>query len=188
MAARQYAQFLDASDPDQSDDDDFRIDAPPEVLRGSFRLYYIGREDSSYGSVRYLLSVQTIHDHMAVVVEPDGGGHSQIAVYVDGDPYAVLGPLTFSAGQELQLLFEGSTGKITCTGATTGDGTVDGSTWNVAGSELRLGGNVLGSDLARGYVSLPYAVPGAALPDPAPVDPGELDFSQPGNSGLLAFL
>lgn len=185
MAARQYGQFLDASDPDQSADDDFRLaTAPPEVLRGSFRLYYIPRDDSAYPSARYLLSVQTLGDHMAFVVESLVLS-AQVAVYVNGSLRAALGPLTFSAGQELTLLFNGPDGEITVTGATTGDGTGTGAAWNIVGSQLRLGGNVVGDDLARGYVSLPYAVPGAPLPDPLVVAASNLNFSVPGNSGLL---
>jgi len=189
MPARHYGQFLDASDPDQSAADDFRLaEAPPEILRGSFRLYYIPRDDSSYGGARYLLSVQTLADHMAFVVEPSEVD-SKVAVYVNGALYASTESITFDAGQELELLFDGPAGEITVTGATTGDGTSEGGTiWNVAGIGLRLGGNVVGTEVARGDVSLPYAVPGAQLPDPAVFDPTEFDFSNPANSGLLSLI
>ncbi len=189
MAARHYAQFLDASDPDQSADDDFRIAAPPEVLRGSFTIGYIPRDDSTYGSTRYLLSVQTLLDHLAFVLEP-AETDAQASVYVDGELYATVGPLVFDAGQELTFVFSGSDGTITVSGATTGNGTSeDGGSWNVVGTQLRLGGNVLGSDLARGDVSLPYAVPGATLPDPPEAgEPGAFDFSDPDNSALLTLI
>jgi len=187
--ARHYGQFLDASDPDQSAADNFRIaQAPPEILRGSFRLFYIPRDDSSYVGTRYLLSAQTLSDHMAFVVEPSEVA-ARVAVYVNGSLYASTDPITFDAGQELELLFDGAEGAITVAGATTGNGTSeDGTAWNVAGSLLRLGGNVAGTEVALGKVSLPYAVPGAPLPDPAVVNPSEFDFSLPENSGLLALI
>jgi hypothetical protein len=187
--ARHYGQFLDGSDPDQSAADDFRIaEAPPEVLRGSFRLFYIPRDDSSYGGTRYLLSVQTLADHMAFVVEPSEVD-SKVSVYVNGTPYASTESITFDAGQELELLFDGPAGEITVAGATTGNGTSEtGAVWNVAGIGLRLGGNVVGTEVARGAVTPPYAVPGAPLPGPAVFDPTELDFSNPANSGLLSLI
>jgi hypothetical protein len=189
MPARHYAQFLDASDPDQSADDDFRIaQAPPEILRGSFRIHYIPREDSSYGSPRYLLSVQLPSGQLAFAVEP-ASVDSEVTVRVNGTPFVTTGPITFSASQELELVFCAPDGTITLAGATTGDGlSVGASPWNVAGSILRLGGNVAGADLARGYVSLPYAVPGAPLPAPLVINPGELDFSDPADAVFITVL
>lgn len=188
MPARHYGQFLDSSFPGQSADDDYRLaSAPPEVLRGSFRVYYIPLDDSTYSTKRYLLSVQTLADHLAFAIEPVSG-QSQIAVRLNGALRVALGPITFAAGEELDITFDAPDGRITLSSPSNGTTVTNGTAWNVAGSQLRLGGDVVGTKLARGYVSLPYAVPGAALPDPVIVDPSALDFSDSDNSGLLGFL
>lgn len=191
MAARHYAQFLDASDPDQSADDDFRLGTTPaEILRGNFRIGYIPREDSSYASARYLLSVDTVGGHLGFLVEPDGSD-SAVAIYLDGVLLVSHGPLTFDAGQELTIVFGAAVGTITVAGALTGDGQSDGFAWNVVGGAMRLGGNIDGADLARGYVSLPYAVVGAVLGvegGGGTSGSGMLNFSDEGNSALLGLL
>lgn len=189
MPARNYAQFLDATGAGQSADDDFRIpQAPPEILRGSFRIHYIPLEDSHYGSRRYLLSVQTSGGHLGFAIDPYGTD-SQVLVLVNGAPFASTGLITFSALQELELIFCGPDSTITVSGATTGNGTTVGaSPWNIPGSMLRLGGNVLGTSLARGYVSLPYAIPGAFLPGPITLDPSEFDFRDPTDTALISLL
>jgi hypothetical protein len=175
MAARHYAQFLDASDPNQVADDDFRLPyAPAEVLRGSFRIGFIGREGSSYANPRYLLSVVTPTGHLAFRLESDGAGTTNAVVRKDGALLVSVGPITFSAGQELTLEFGAAHGALSVAGATTGDGSAHGFSWNIPPAQLRLGGNVQGADLARGYVSLPYAVPRVAADEG---NPGTLDFS-----------
>jgi hypothetical protein len=176
MAARHYAQFLDASDPGQAADDDFRLAyTPVEILRGSFRIGYIGREGSNYPSPRYLLSVVAPSGHLAFRLESDGAGAANVVVRQGGVLLVSAGPITFSAGQELTIEFGAVAGKIAVAGATSGDGNKIGASWKLDSAPMRLGGNVQGADLARGYVSLPYAVPfvqsGAGIP-------GQLDFSR----------
>lgn len=190
MASRHYAQFLDASDPDQSDDDDFRIAAPKEILRGGFSLYYIPRDDSSYGSERYLLSVIVSGGAHRFMLMPDGLGATLLVVRRSEDEvYAIVGPITFSAGQELRFDFSAVPGIATVSGATSGDGENNGFAWNLPAALMRLGGNILGTEVARGYVSLPYALPGAPLGDEGELPPGNmLDFSIPDNSALIALI
>ena len=191
MAARQYVQILDASDPDQSADDVFTIAAPVEILRGGFTLYYIPRDDSSYGSDRCLLSVAvsggSSHKFM---LQPDGLGATNLVVQrLSDEVYALVGPLTFSALQELRFDFQAVPGIATVSQATTGNGENNGFAWNLPAAQMRLGGDIDGADVARGYVSLPYALPTAELGDEGELPVGNLlDFSIADNSSLIALL
>jgi len=190
MPARHFGQFLDASDPDQSADDVFELtSSPPEIVRGSFTLYYRPRDSSSYAGVRCLLSVAWDGDALTFRLEPSEGGDTLVTVALADNVQAQLGPVTFAAGTEITFTFAAPDGTITLAGGATGNGTSDpGFSWNVPPSILRLGGNVLGGEVARGLVSLPYAVPGAVLPDPLLLTPSLLDFSDLENSGLISLI
>jgi len=130
-----------------------------------------------------------LDDQLVFALEPSEGGDTLVTVRLGGEVQVALGPITFAADAELAITFSGSAGTITVEGAATGDGTSDsGAQWNVPQSLLRLGGSVLGGDVARGLVSLPYAVPGALLPDPLEFEASSFDFSDEDNSALIALI
>lgn len=165
MAARHYAQFLDAASGDQSAEDDLQFaSTPARILRGRFRIGYIPRHDSAFTESRYLISVRTaVSQELAFYLAPDAGDTQVLVEHTIDGLYALRTPITFSAGQELTITFDAEAGQITVAGATTGDGTGNGVTelpWDYPdGLPFRLGGSLIFPDVcARGHVSLPYAV------------------------------
>lgn len=171
MPQRQYAQFQDSGYAGQTQDDDYRVPSTPIALRaGQFSIGYIPNDASNYVGVRCIASVDTPVGVLAFYLYWDGDAETDTNVHVsfDGTILATSNALTFSARQELSLEFSGPAGRITVAGATTGNGATTGTSWACLGGELRLGGLVDGADLARGWVSLPYAVSGAEDTDDAP--------------------
>lgn len=158
MAAVHYGQFLDASDPDQAADDVWTIAATPaEIRNGSFRLHYIPKEASSYASARFLLSVNSSPTLDFKVYRT--GGVAYIAVAVAGS-VVVQREIVFAALQPLQFIFDAAAGTVSVSGAGSGDGESTGTAWSVGAGAMRLGGLYSGGSMARGYVSLPYAIAG----------------------------
>ncbi len=168
MAARHYAQIFDATLGDQSATDDLRFASTPLPIRGGkFRLHYIPFEGSGYDDARFLLAVPTgVNRELKFYLGPVGvdSGQSEIIVeHTDNGLHAVRTPLTFAAKQELTFVFDAAEATIEVIGATTsGAPGVSSAPWSyVATAPFRLGGSTVAgyeTAIARGYVSLPYAV------------------------------
>ena len=160
MAAVHWGQFFAAGDlVGATEDDDWRCPlAPVDVCSGVFRIHY-ATPFTSFSGRRYLLSVETPGGHLGFFLQDVEG--FAVMVELDGQ-VKVARSITYpNARQQIAFVFDAVVGSISITGSDASDGTTVGESWSCAPGEMRIGGCVEGSSqMARGWVSLPYAVLG----------------------------
>jgi hypothetical protein len=153
----QWAHVGDSSYAGQSASDVITwATVPAGLLSGRFTIHYIPDDDSAYANKRVLLSAQTTDGVLSYeIYRPDG---ACVGALINGVPFAEVSPITFAIGAKLSFTFDATAGSCTVAGASTGNGTSYGLRWDpTASGGARLGGTISGANVARGYVSLPYA-------------------------------
>lgn len=153
-----YGQFLDASDPDQGASDVLVFATTPALMRtgpGSFLLYYLPKDDSSYAGTRDLLCISSSPDAWTLQLR-QVGADTFVAIDLGGSDIVTSSPITFSAKQRLTITCNAVAGTIEIAGATTGNGVYMGTPWSLAAATMTLGGLPNGNAMCRGYLSLPY--------------------------------
>lgn len=152
MAAPHYVYVASSDDPRP-----VWGEAPARLGNGSWKLWYIPDDDSTYGTTRTLLWIKKNGggNGFELRLEQDSG--CKVQVLVD-DVVVVERVVTFSANQRLKITVDAATGLLRVEGATTGNGTSLGTVWTVdaGGAEWRTGTADSAATPARGYVSLPY--------------------------------
>lgn len=176
MSQRHVAEFLDSTFTGRrTAEDNWQLASTPlEIRAGVFSLLYIPSSNIVVNETRILASVDSPLGKLEFRVNGSELGDF-VRVTLDGAPL-VSKQISFTEGDQLTFTFNAIEGTITVAGADSGDGTATGTPWAVPDGPMRLGGDIEGDGYsARGFVSLPYAVEGAAEPDLTPtideVDP-----------------
>lgn len=186
MAADDTNQCFDYG---ATEDDMRAASSPVALLVGAWSVAFSARYDYdgySVGTELYLASVETATDHAAFRLRRDAtAGNWYAGVVVDGVTRVEYGEFRFSALQRMVFAFDGPGGTVSVAGSTDpgggGDGIAYGGPWSLDDGAWRLGGNVVGSDVCEGYISLLYAMKSV------PYIPS-LDFSDHRNSQYVALL
>lgn len=187
MAAGNYFQMLDSPSGGRVGELVAPV-APADVCSGDFTIHYIaGAASSSYPNGTLLTLCSSFSASAGLYyfgLYKVGAGDWRVRVNLGGGLVVERGSLSWADRAEMTFTFESRIKRVTVSGAATGNGS---STWTInwfwPGGNFRLGGMAGGGDLSSsalvcdGWVSLPYAVAGAA-----PASIVNLDFSRTTNS------